>query len=191
MKVYKWVALACASLVFSAAAAAPLKIEAVVAHPIFNNFYTCSEHFEGQLKYMGDALGADCSILSMENVDGREFSRAYRNDGKLNEDWYSWGMDVLSPCDCSVDRINVNDVVNLPGIMGKGPATSVTLKREDGVKFVVAHLGRIDVKTGDKVTAGQLLGIVGNNGYSRAPHIHIGAFKDQTPYQIRFDQSRR
>ena len=36
-------------------------------------------------------------------------------------------------------------------------------------------------------TSGQVVAKVGNNGYSRHPHIHIGAWKGNEPLQIRFD----
>ena len=35
--------------------------------------------------------------------------------------------------------------------------------------------------------AGQVVARVGNNGYGRSPHIHIGAWKGENPYQIRWD----
>ena len=38
-------------------------IESVVLHPLFATDYACSEHFEGQLPYLGDALGSDCIVL--------------------------------------------------------------------------------------------------------------------------------
>jgi murein DD-endopeptidase MepM/ murein hydrolase activator NlpD len=49
------------------------------------------------------------------------------------------------------------------------------------------HVDGIEVKPGDAVVAGQRIAKVGNNGYSWYPHIHVGAWKDDTPLQIRFD----
>lgn len=39
--------------------------------------------------------------------------------------------------------------------------------------LIYAHLSRRIVKTGDRVTAGQLIGLSGNTGHSFGPHLHI------------------
>ena len=69
-----------------------------------------------------------------------------------------------------------------------GRATSVTFRRTDGTHVVYAHLREIKVSEGQIVEAGEPVGKVGNNGYSRHPHVHIGAWKGEEPLQIRFDQ---
>ena len=111
----------------------------------------------------------------------------YRGDGSRNEDWYGWGRDVLSPCSCEVVKVTLNELTNEPGITGEPPATFVVLRRADEVHFLLAHLDELEVEEGAQVAPGRKLGVVGNNGYSRTPHIHIGAWRGETPLQIRFD----
>lgn len=41
-----------------------------------------------------------------------------------------------------------------------------------GYKTVYAHLSRISVKRGQHLTRGQIIGAVGNTGYSTGPHLH-------------------
>ena len=166
--------------------AAAASIEAVTLHPLFAASYVCSEHFEGQVPYLGDALGSDCMVMG--GVDGDEgFMKAYRGKGERNRDWYGWGEPVLSPIDGTVERVHVNPETNEPGRMGKPPASFILLARADGTKVMVAHIAEPSVSEGDRVQAGQALAVVGNNGFSRAPHIHVGAWRDKTPLQIRFD----
>jgi len=45
-----------------------------------------------------------------------------------------------------------------------------------GVSTVYAHLDRIDVREGQEVIRGQVLGAVGKTGRSTGPHLHFGAF---------------
>lgn len=165
-------------------------IEAVLAHPPVDAMYACSEHFAGQFKHPGDALGADCVVQKLVDVDGRLFSRAHAGDGARNEDWYGWNEPLLSPCDCEVKKLHENPVVNQPGILGKPPASHLVLVADDGTHFLLAHIQAPLVKPGDRVSAGQPVARIGNNGYGRTPHLHIGAWRDSTPLQIRWDQTR-
>jgi murein DD-endopeptidase MepM/ murein hydrolase activator NlpD len=163
-------------------------IEEVLLHPLFAADYACSEHFEGQLPYLGDALGSDCMVQGgLTGDESSGYSRAYRTDGRRNEDWYGWREPVLAPIDGKIERLNINPVVNEPGKMGTPPASFIIIAREDGTHVIVAHIAEPVVKVGDSVRAGQRIAVVGNNGFARAPHIHIGAWRDKTPLQVRFD----
>ncbi|GAA4857136.1 M23 family metallopeptidase [Luteimonas vadosa] len=163
-------------------------IEAVVLHPLFDVDFMCSEHYQGQVPYLGDALGSDCMVVGgIEGGGESGYTRPFRTDGKSNEDWYGWRTPVLSPLAGTVDRVNVNAVVNVPGQLGKPPASFILLSAADGTRVMVAHVDDILVEAGDTVQAGQPLGVVGNNGFARAPHIHVGAWRGETPLQVRFD----
>lgn len=165
-------------------------IDVVLIHPPFSKSYSCSEHWYGQLPYLGDSLGADCTIGKLVEDDGRLWMREYQRSGSENEDWYGYGASVFAPCDCTVVRIRVNPEENLPGHLGKPPASSITFERSDGTKILFAHVMNIQVSEGDKVFAGDVVASVGNNGYSRQPHLHIGAWREDVALQIRFDQKR-
>ncbi len=51
----------------------------------------------------------------------------------------------------------------------------VILEIGDGVYAFYAHLGRgsVSVAEGDRVTAGQQIGTLGNSGNTSAPHLHL------------------
>lgn len=165
-------------------------IDQFLAHPLFREAYSCSEHAAAELPYLGDDLGQDCVVQQLVEKDDRAFMRPYATDGLSNEDWYGWNKAVLSPCDCSVVTVEMNPVTNDPGKTGKPPASSIELKTADGVSVVLAHIQRPVVKKGDSIKAGQVIASVGNNGYSRAPHIHIGAWLGHDALQIRWDQRK-
>jgi murein DD-endopeptidase MepM/ murein hydrolase activator NlpD len=163
-------------------------IGTVLLSPVFREPFMCGEHPAGENSVVGDELGTDCQILGGVLDEHRDFARLYRTDGRHNEDWYSWGADVLAPCDCDVVAVHANTQVNQPGTMGRPPAGFIIFRRPDGVNILYAHTADFTVRMGDHVKAGQVVGKVGNNGPSYAPHIHIGAYKDLVPLQIRWDQ---
>jgi murein DD-endopeptidase MepM/ murein hydrolase activator NlpD len=163
-------------------------IEAVVLHPLFREPFVCGEHVAGEESIAGDALGTDCQIIGETQGRPRGFGRLYRGDGTRNEDWYSWGAEVLAPADGEVVGLLPNPSVNEPGKRGKPPAGLLQIRRADGVVVMMAHLTDFAVALGDRVTAGQVIARVGNNGPSYAPHVHVGASRGATPLQIRWDQ---
>jgi hypothetical protein len=161
----------------------PATIEAVLVYPPVVQGYWCSEHALGELEYVGDALGADCVVTRL--IDG--VAQMHANDGSKNEDWYGWNVPLLAPFDGVVDQVEINDVINKPGTLGKPPASAITFTRADGVRVLYAHVQGVVVKVGDQVTAGQRVARIGNNGSARNPHVHIAAWREKTPLQIRFD----
>lgn len=171
-----------------ATSSTPTKIQQVLAHPLFEDPYMCSEHAEGELPYPGDDLGQDCMVAAFDDDQDLRFLRLYRTDGSTNQDWYGWNRPVHAPCDCTVLKVHVNPLTNKPGQPDKSRATGVILKAADGTMFAVAHLQALLVEEGARVKAGEQIGLVGNNGYARAPHVHIGAWRGEQPLQVRWDQ---
>ena len=177
-------------LLGAARATFAIDIAAVVAHPPVDAFFSCTEHFEGQFKSVGDALGTDCVVMRLVEDHGHAWLRAYENDGAKNDEWFGWREHLLSPCDCKVVEVYENPKSNEPGVMGAGRASSITFRRADGVELVYAHVRNVTVKVDEEVSSGQPVAMIGNNGYARNPHVHVGAWKGDTPLQIRWDQSR-
>ena len=161
-------------------------VQAVILGPVFDRLFMCADHPEGpNTPGLGDAFGTDCVVVG--GLDSGIF-RLFRTDGAKNEDWYTWRADVLAPFDGVIVRVAVNEQTNTPGQMGDGAASSVLIRRKDGVHVLYAHVTDIRVTVGERVRQGQVMAIAGNNGRSPAPHIHVGAFKGSQPLQIRWDQ---
>ncbi|MEG1153553.1 MAG: M23 family metallopeptidase [Ruthenibacterium sp.] len=49
---------------------------------------------------------------------------------------------------------------------------TVVIEHGNGLKSYLFHMSRLDVKEGDMVTSGQIIGAVGSTGYSTGPHLH-------------------
>lgn len=160
--------------------------DAIVLHPPVASRFSAVEHYEGQLAHLGDALGVDCSVMDFV-AEG--WIRAYRTDGRTNEDWFGWNEPLLAPCGSTIAAVRINEVTNDPGTMGDPPASAIIFRTDDGTNIVYAHVQEVTVGVGDVVKAGDVVARIGNNGMCRNPHVHVGAWRDETPFQIRFDLS--
>lgn len=164
------------------------QIEQVQLGPVFAERYACVEHAL-ELAYAGDALGVDCQIVSSVEIGRDGFFRLYRSDGKANADWYGWHANVLAPFDGTVIYAFERPDQNTPGVLGSGPAGTLRIQNAAGVVVNYGHVTEITVEVGQYVKSGEAIAKVGNNGSSRAPHIHIGAYRkdDAVPLQIRWN----
>ena len=160
--------------------------ERIELYPIFNRAAVYNDHYEGELPYPGDALGRDCMIVSF--LPGNpDFLRLYKGDGSKNEDWFSWNAEVFAPISGKIRSVYINDVTNEPGHMNPSRASSILIESKDETMVVLAHIQNPKVSEGECVKEGQLLAYVGNNGFARNPHIHIGAWRGEKPLMIGFD----
>ncbi len=154
--------------------------------PLFYQRFACTEHVNGELRDLGDALGSDCLVVGgLGSPNG--FMRFYKTDGAKNENWYGWHVEVHAPFDGVVLEVAANRVTNTPGKPGTPPPGYVKFKRADGLVVVYAHLDDIRVHPGDRVRVGQVVALDGNNGSARNPHVHVGAYLGNEPLQIRWD----
>lgn len=54
----------------------------------------------------------------------------------------------------------------------------VVILGEDNREYIYGHMSDVDVKVGDKVHFGEVLGESGNTGNSTGPHLHFGVKED-------------
>jgi len=102
--------------------------------------------------------------------------RTHKDEGKKNEDYYAFGLEVLSPADGLVTDVITGVRDNVPGSMNpySGLGNAVLIKHREHEISVLAHFiqGSIKVKVGDQVKSGQVIGLCGNSGNSSEPHLH-------------------
>lgn len=109
-----------------------------------------------------------------------ESGRLFDNDGYDVKDWYVYGAELLAVADGVVisARNDLQEWVPGSGVkVSKAEAAGnhVLVDMGNGVSYVFCHMqpGSVRVKVGDRVTAGQILGLVGNSGATDAPHLHM------------------
>ena len=81
------------------------------------------------------------------------------------------GIDLAVPEGVPYTAVHAGTVTSA-GYSG-GYGNMVTVRHSDGTEMIYAHSRRLAVKVGDVVKAGQVLGEVGNTGYSYGPHLHL------------------
>ena len=75
--------------------------------------------------------------------------------------------------------------IDAPGTRG---GLTITLHGDDNVRYYFSHLGRVKVKTGDRVQPGQWIGVMGSSGNARITkcHTHLGMSRicPQSEYKV-------
>jgi hypothetical protein len=113
--------------------------------------------------------------------------KSYRNDGRKNSDYYSYGQPVLAAATgrviTSVDGIEENVPSHTPGRNPesyRSPAeipisgNHVVIQHAEDEHTFYAHLQPcLNVSVNQHVKAGDVIGKVGNSGESTEPHLHF------------------
>ncbi|APG64171.1 hypothetical protein LPB136_01775 [Tenacibaculum todarodis] len=106
-----------------------------------------------------------------------------KNNIKENENWYGYGVEIVSVADGVVVDLKNDIIENEP--LSNEMAVRITNKTIAG-NYVVIDIGNkihaiyghlipssIKVSIGDKVKKGQVIGLLGNSGNSDLPHLHF------------------
>lgn len=82
------------------------------------------------------------------------------------------GVDIAAPSGTAVYSSAEGEVLRL-GRQPEGYGNFIEMRHPNGMTTLYAHLSRIDVASGDRVLAGERIGLVGSTGYSTGPHLHF------------------
>jgi peptidoglycan LD-endopeptidase LytH len=80
---------------------------------------------------------------------------------------------VLAPTAGTITQTRTIDKWDAPGTRG---GKTITLVGDDNVRYYFAHLGRVKVARGQRVSAGDWIGVMGSSGNARVTrcHTHLG-----------------
>jgi len=97
-----------------------------------------------------------------------------------------YGAPMGSPIVAAADG-----TVSFAGFHG-GHGNYVQIRHDGGMGTGYAHMSRIVARSGQHVSAGQLIGYVGSTGLSTGPHLHFEVFRNNTPVNplsVKFTQA--
>ena len=81
------------------------------------------------------------------------------------------GTDFAAPTGTPARTVG-DGVVSFAGVQG-GYGNVVIITHRSGHETVYAHLSKINVRVGEKVSQSQTIGLVGSTGWSTGPHLHF------------------
>lgn len=86
-------------------------------------------------------------------------------------DGFHYGVDIGGPFETPIVAAK-DGVVKRAGSMGTA-GNAVIIRHENGYETRYFHLAKILVKSGQKVSAGTVIGLEGSTGKSTGPHLHF------------------
>ncbi|MDG1342278.1 MAG: M23 family metallopeptidase [Flavobacteriaceae bacterium] len=123
------------------------------------------------------------AIPSIQPIKNKDLTRmasgyGYRNDPFTKKRRFHWGMDFTAKKGVPVYATG-NGVVKRADNRASGYGNHIRIDHGFGYVSLYAHLSKYNVRRGQKVKRGDLIGYVGNTGRSVGPHLHYEIFKDK------------
>jgi murein DD-endopeptidase MepM/ murein hydrolase activator NlpD len=127
-----------------------------------------------------DLLEAIPSIQPIKNEDLTRMASGfgYRTDPFTKKRRFHYGMDFTAKKGIPIYATG-NGVIKRADNRSSGYGKHIRIDHGFGYVSLYAHLSKYNVRRGQKVKRGDLIGYVGNTGRSRGPHLHYEIFKDK------------
>lgn len=90
------------------------------------------------------------------------------------------GMDFTAPTGTPIYATGNGVVTNDPRKRAPGYGINVVIDHGYGYETLYAHMSKVNVRKGQTVKRGEVIGFVGNTGTSTAPHLHYEVIKNGT-----------
>ena len=94
----------------------------------------------------------------------------------LKEPKMHTGIDIKAPIGTPV--VATSDGIIIKAEHGKSYGNYIIIKHDDEYETRYAHLSQLKVKSGERISKGSVIGLVGNTGMSTAPHLHYEVIKN-------------
>ena len=122
------------------------------------------------------------AIPAIQPVNNEDLTRmasgyGYRTDPFTKARKMHWGMDFTAPRGTPV-YASGDGVVTRADNTASGYGNHIRIDHGYGYESLYAHLYKYNVRNGQKIKRGDLIGFVGSTGRSEAPHLHYEVFKD-------------
>ena len=124
-------------------------------------------------------LAAIPAIQPVKNEDLTRMASGFgwRTDPFTKARKMHWGMDFTAPTGTPI-YASGDGVIERADQSAAGYGKHIRIDHGFGYVSLYAHLSKFNVRKGQKVKRGDLIGFVGNTGRSQAPHLHYEIIKN-------------
>lgn len=122
------------------------------------------------------------AIPAIQPVDTGDLTRMASGYGNRTDPFtkarkFHWGMDFTAPTGTPVYATGDGKIVRADNT-ASGYGNHIVINHGFGYESLYAHLHKYNVKKGQNVKRGDIIGFVGSTGRSQAPHLHYEVSKD-------------
>jgi len=151
---------------------------------IASQVYTQSKSFDEVFKLAKSKEKLIASIPAIQPVNFHDLRRigshfGYRTDPFYKVTKFHEGIDFTAAVGTPI--YVTGDGVVTEAEYNSGYGLSIKVNHGFGYETFYAHLSKVKVKVGQKVTRGAVIGLVGNTGKSTSPHLHYEVLKNGQP----------
>lgn len=127
-----------------------------------------------------ELLTAIPAIQPIRNEDMTRMASGYgyRSDPFTKAKKFHYGMDFSAPRGTPVYATGKGKVIRADN-KSSGYGNHIIIDHGFGYKSLYGHLYKYNVKVGQKINRGDVIGFVGSTGRSSGPHVHYEVFKDE------------
>ena len=145
--------------------------------------YIQSRSFDEVVELAKDKNKLLSSIPAIQPVANKDLTRLVSGFGMRIHPVYKvrklhTGVDFSAPTGTPIYATGDGKVVPEQGIGGSGYGNHVVIYHGFGYHTLYAHMSKVNVKIGQQVKRGDIIGYVGSTGTSTAPHLHYEVIKN-------------
>lgn len=123
------------------------------------------------------------SIPAIQPVSNKDLTRIASGFGYRIHPIYKTsimhsGLDFTAPVGTEIYATG-NGVVSRVEFDGRGYGNNVIISHGYGYETLYGHMSKINVRQGQKINRGDIIGLVGSTGTSTGPHLHYEVIKNQ------------
>ena len=152
---------------------------------ISSQLYVQSKSFDEVFELAKRKEELIASIPAIQPVSNKDLRRigsyfGYRTDPFYKVTKLHEGIDFTAPIGTEIYATGDGVIKTIEQSRG-GYGNMIVVNHGFGYETLYAHMSKINIKQGQKVKRGQVIGFVGNTGKSTAPHLHYEVRKNGIP----------